>query len=518
LSDSPASIINAAAERFPDDIAVREIACGEAGELVESRTVTFAALRALALRACAALDGTGLRPGDRIAVLLDNSVEMVVSEWACLLAGFVWVALNTRTSAAELESILRDSAPSLLLVGERHAALLADVRVPAGCRVLRSGEEWRSFLAAATAGRPREPAAEDAVRIRYTSGTAGSPKGAVQPRRAYDASIEAVGEVLAPIRKDDVLVQVAPMSHAAGAMLLPHVRAGAQALLVDRFDAAGFIAIAERYRATAAFLVPTMLVRVLEALDRSERLARVRAFVYGGASMPVEPLAAAIARLGPVFVQIYGLTESTWPVTALRREDHVRRAHEDEQSWKKRLASCGKPTAVGAVRVVGADGRDAASGEAGELWVRGRNTMAGYWKGSDGRAKRDVKGLDADGWMHTGDVGFIDAEGYVTIVDRLHDMIVSGGFNVYPREVEDALCSHPSVLEAAVVGRPSVEWGETVHAAVVLKPGAGATEHELIAYCAARLAGYKKPRTLEIVERLPKNAAGKIVRRSLRGA
>jgi acyl-CoA synthetase (AMP-forming)/AMP-acid ligase II len=517
LSESPATIVRAAAERFPDGVALSEVSFTSAGELVEGRTVAFAALHALTLRACAALAAAGLGAGDRVAVLLDNSIEMVVSEWACLTAGFVWVALNTRTSAAELEAILADSSPSLLLVGERHAPLLEGVGVPAGCRVVRTGREWSSFLDFGAAEVPhREPRPEDAVRIRYTSGTAGAPKGAVLPRRAYDASIETVAEVIAPVRHEDVLVQVAPMSHAAGAMLLPHVRAGAQALLVDRFEARAFITIVERYRATAAFLVPTMLVRVLEALDRAERMATIRTLVYGGASMPVEPLAAAIERLGPVFVQIYGLTESTWPVTALRREDHVRRAGEDEGKWKKRLASCGKPTSIGVLRVVDTRGHDAAIGQTGELWVRGRNTMSGYWPGPTGAAKHDAKGLDAGGWMHTGDLGFLDAEGYVTIVDRLHDMIVSGGFNVYPREVEDVLCSHPAVLEAAVVGRPSTEWGETVHAAVVLKPGAAAHERELIEHCAARLAGYKKPRTLEIIERLPKNAAGKDRARSLR--
>jgi len=231
--------------------------------------------------------------------------------------------------------------------------------------------------------------------------------------------------------------------------------------------------------------------------------------------MPVEPLLRALQLFGPVLVQIYGLTESTWPVTALRREDHVRRRGEDEPAWRARLASCGRPTDVGELRIV-SSGRDVARGQIGEIWVRGRNTMIGYWPLSPALRGPDTKGLDAEGWMHTGDLAVRDAEGYVTIVDRLHDMIVTGGFNVYPREVEDALCNHPAVLEAAVIGRPHEEWGETVHAAVVLKPGARASAEELIGWCARQVGSYKKPRSLVILEHLPRNAAGKILRRALR--
>jgi acyl-CoA synthetase (AMP-forming)/AMP-acid ligase II len=514
LVTAPAEIIRVAASTFAERTALLEVACAADGEVREGRAITYRALGESLARFCSALARDGLSKGDRIAVLLDNCIELVVTEWACLTAGYVWVALNARSSAAEVHAILEDSRPALLVVDPRYEPLLPAARV--GCRVVRVGPEWDAWLEHAEAATPRsEPRAGDPVRLRYTSGTAGKPKGAVLPRRTYDTSIEAVTAVMQPLRSDDVLLQCAPMTHAAGAMLLPHVRVGACAVLVDRFDARAFAGIVERYHATAAFLVPTMLVRVLDALDDPRRLASLRAIVYGGASMPVEPLVRGIDRLGAVFVQIYGLTESTWPVAALLREDHRRRANENDEAWRNRLASCGRPTSVGEVRIVDGAGADAPANEPGELWVRGGNTMAGYWPLGNS-ASRDVKGLDADGWMHTGDVAVRDAEGYLTIVDRLHDMIVSGGFNVYPREVEDALCSHPAVLEAAVVGRPSTEWGETVHAAVVLKSGRTASADELIAHCAARIAGFKKPRTIEIVERLPRNAAGKILRRALR--
>ena len=515
MSISPAQIIRDAAGNFAARTALTELSLADDGSVRTGRAVTYDELYRTTLRFCSALRTAGLRRGDRIAVLLHNSIEMVVTEWACLLAGYTWVALNARASAAEVREILDDSRPAMLVADPNLDALLAD-GVPPPCRFLSTGIAWDEFVSAGSEDVSlSEPQPEEPVRIRYTSGTAGRPKGAVLPRRAYDASAEIVAEVVGPLLRDDVLVQVAPMTHAAGAMLLPHLRVGARALLVDRFDARGFLRVVTEHDGTAAFLVPTMLVRVLEELRTVSDLPSLRTLVYGGASMPVEPLVRLLQRLGPRLVQIYGLTESTWPVTALRREDHVRRPGEDERAWRDRLASCGRPTSIGAVRIV-ADGQDVGMGRVGELWVRGRNTMTGYWTSPDAAIKTDPKGLDADGWMHTGDVGFRSEDGFITIVDRLHDMIVSGGFNVYPREVEHALCSHPAVLEAAVVGRPDPEWGEKVHAAVVLKPGMGATAEELIGHCGKQIASYKKPKSLDIVDQLPRNAAGKILRRSLR--
>lgn len=476
-----------------------------------ARATTYAELHESALRLADSLAAKGLRPGDRVAVLLDNSVELVASEWACLLSGLAWVALNVRSSAAEHAAILADSRPSAVIVADRYRDRLEARALPSSCFVVDTGPGWSQLLSEGRAVRPsHEPGPEDMVRIRYTSGTAGQPKGAVLPRRCYDASVEVVSDVIGPLLPTDVLAQVAPMTHAAGAMFLPHAALGAVALLADRFDANAFVELALRERVTSAFLVPTMLVRFVEALADSARPDSIRSIVYGGAAMPVDRLERGLEKLGPVFVQIYGLTESNWPVTALRREEHV--VEGDEAMRRARLASCGRPTAVGEVRIVRDDGRDAANGESGEMLLRGRNTMLGYW----GKGRGDAKGLDEEGWMHTGDVAVRDAEGFVTIVDRLHDMIVSGGFNIYPREIEDALSSHPSVLEAAVVGHPDVEWGERVHAVVVLRDGAVADEAALAAHVAARTAPYKKPRTFEFVRELPKNAAGKVLRRALK--
>lgn len=518
-------LIRDAAERYRERVALEEIVVDDHGGTASGRSVCYGELYAQARTLCAALQDAGIDPPARLAVLLDNSIEMVVSEWACLSAGYWWVALNVRSSARELEEILDDSRPAVLIVGARHLELIGNLTMPEGCRLITvggAGDDWSGLLARAPGdigARETEtgPGPDDGVRIRYTSGTSGTPKGAVLPRRCYDASLEAVGAVLAPLRIDDVVLQVAPMTHASGAMLLPHIAVGARALVCSSFDADCLIEIIANHGVTSVFLVPTMLIRVIERLSSGgdvEKMSTLRTIVYGGASMPVDRLITGLDLLGPVFVQIYGLTESTWPVAALSREDHLRRPHEKEHSWCERLQSCGRPTAVGEVRVVDAGGHDVGVAESGELWVRGRNTMSGYWECSGGCS--DAKGLDSEGWMHTGDVGYRNAEGYLVIVDRLHDMIVSGGFNVYPREVEGALSSHPAVLESAVVGRPSEEWGETVHAFVVLRPHHRVSAEELSRHCASQISGYKKPRSVDFVDALPKNASGKILRRELR--
>jgi acyl-CoA synthetase (AMP-forming)/AMP-acid ligase II len=432
------------------------------------------------------------------------------------------VGLNVRTSAAELQRLVDDCGPAALLYAAHMRELVEAVRLPEGALgilVAADSAEWMRLLAVGSAApRPEltAPGPSEPVRIRYTSGTAGTPKGAVLPRRCYDASVASVTDVVGPLEVDDVVVHVAPMTHASGALLLPHVAVGARAVLLRHFDARELIAVVERERATSVFLVPTMLVRLLDAVEDPRRLVSLRTVVYGGASMPVDRLRRGLELLGPIFVQIYGLTESTWPVCALRREDHLREEGEAESSWLRRLHSCGRATAVGSIRIVAPDGTDVPPGQVGELWVRGSNTMSGYWRLPNHPAVEDSKGLDAEGWMHTGDVGFRDEEGFVTIVDRLHDMIVSGGFNVYPREVENALSSHGAVLEAAVVGRPDPEWGETVHAAVVLREGRHASPSDLMSHCARCLPGYKKPRSIEIVAGLPKNSSGKVLRREIR--
>lgn len=516
--------VEAAATRFADSEAIVEFRLDDEEKRYKRvRSVRYGELveRANAMGLCWA--SRGLKPGDRVAVLLDNGADMVASEWSCLLSGCIWVALNARSSAQENAAILADASPSLVLVDPSRRKDL-DEELLRGATVLETGPSLDAELTPllgrerlASGACPPEPSRP--LRIRYTSGTSGKPKGAVLSVDGYNASLETVASVLGPLDARSSVLQAAPMTHASGAMFAPHARVGARALAIDRFDAGAFVELVEAEHATAAFLVPTMLLRVLDGLEAAGRMPSLANIVYGGAAMPPDRLQRGLELLGPVFVGIYGLTESTWPVAALLHEDHPQGSAGPE-AWLGRLASCGRPTAVGELRIVDDAGEDVADGELGEIWVRGRNTMLGYWdveraKVGEGQSA-EPKGLDAEGWMHTGDLAARDAEGFVTIVDRLHDMIVSGGFNVYPREVEEALSEHPAVLEAAVVGRRHPEWGEIVHASVVLRPGKLVSSEALALHCGARTADYKKPRSIAFVDELPRNASGKILRRRLR--
>jgi acyl-CoA synthetase (AMP-forming)/AMP-acid ligase II len=521
--------IEQAARRWAGDIVLLTVSSDPddpGGGPVTGRT-TWQELYSMVIGLCSGLADGGLRRGDRLAVLMHNSCEMVASEWACLVAGFVWVSFNTRSTAAELTRLLADCSPGVLLVSNECAGLVGSVQIPEGCRlVFVGGKDWSQLLAAPIGKKGWEqegwaaPAEDDPVRIRYTSGTSGKPRGAVQPLRCYDASVDAVTEVLGDPGRDEVLLQVAPMTHAAGAMLLPCLLGGGRAVLLDRFDARCFGPLVRVHAVTSVFLVPTMLARVLDRDAVAVDLSSLRRIIYGGAPMPVHWLLQGLELLGQVFIQIYGLTECTWPVTTLLQSEHPLSGSLDERS--SRLRSCGRPARRVEVRVVDELGRDVVGALPGEVLLRGPNMMSGYWRAgrkSTGRASADEgdpRGLDEQGWMHTGDLGFFDDEGFLTVLDRLDDTIITGGFNVYPREVEDALSSHPAVLESAVVGRDDPEWGRSVHAVVVCRPGTQVDEQELKQHCAALLSDYKKPRTVEFADSLPRNPSGKTLRRVLR--
>ena len=519
--DDPAGILRAVIEGKVRPPALRSYRWdSERGTYVVIREDSAADLAAAALALAGRLTGRGVSPGSRILTVLGNRPEIAIVEWSCLLSEFIWVGASPRMSDSEVAEVAGDCDPAVVICEHGRAASLSGV-IPEGATIVSvDSAEWDEivrFSPSSSFAPPQAQARDDRpVRIRYTSGTQGRPKGAVLTFGGYRASVRTVRETLAPVGSNEVLVQVAPMTHASGAMLFPYLAAGARVLIVDRFDAAGLIELLVREKGSALFAVPTMLVRMIEAAERLGAPRSLATVVYGGAGMAPERVRRAIEVFGPVLIGIYGLTESTWPVTALLREDHM---EDGRPAPLARLASVGRPTSVGQVRIVGDDGSEKPTGESGQLLVKGENTMAGYWPGRSGPPVPSLggsdKGLDADGWMQTGDLGFRDEDGFITLVDRLHDMIISGGFNVYPREVENALNSHEAVLEAAVVGRPDEDWGQTVHAAVVLREGCSASIEDLIEHCGGLIAGFKKPRSIDFVTALPKNSSGKILRRKL---
>ncbi len=360
---------------------------------------------------------------------------------------------------------------------------------------------------------PKDPCVamsdEDVHRLSYTSGTTGRPKGVVQDNRGAMMSVYNVLIDGLNIQPTDVVALTSPVTHASGSMIYPHFIRGAKVVILPGFDARLLLQTIEKEWVTTLYLVPTTIVMLLNEPDLEKYdLSSLKTIRYGASPIAPEILKKAIAVFGNVFVQGYGLTEGSMPLTLLTKEDHILDGSEKKL---KRLASVGREVTVARVRIMGENGNFLPPGEIGEIVAQSDQVMREYWKNPPATAET-FRG----GWLHTRDMGYLDEDGYIFLVDRKDDMIVSGGFNVYPKEVEDVLYMHPAVLEAAVFGIPHEKWGETVKAAVSLKKGMIATEEEIIEFSKKHLAGYKKPTSVDFIEELPKNQNGKILRKDLK--
>jgi acyl-CoA synthetase (AMP-forming)/AMP-acid ligase II len=361
---------------------------------------------------------------------------------------------------------------------------------------------------------PEEPVAEvgldDIASIEYTSGTSGYLKAAMLTHR-NDLSM-AKKEFLLPgleLNRNSVMCHVAPLTHGTIAMALPTIVVGACNLILPGFDPKLVLETIEKEKVTHILLVPTMINLMMAHPDvKKYNLSSIRTILYAASPMPASRVKQAVDLFGPVLIQCYGLHETTATVTYLSKEDHV---HEGDPKKIKRLASAGIPTMENDVRVVNENGEDVKPGEVGEVIERGDDSMLGYWNDPELTAETII-----DGWVYTRDMATVDEDGYIYIVDRKGDMIISGGFNIYPFEVEEVFYRHPAVFEAAVVSEPDDHWGENVKAVVVLKEGISATEEELIEFCKQHLASYKKPKSIDFVSELPRNAQGKLLRRILK--
>jgi acyl-CoA synthetase (AMP-forming)/AMP-acid ligase II len=351
---------------------------------------------------------------------------------------------------------------------------------------------------------------DDLYGLFYTSGTTGVLKAAMITYRNWITSARqrVMDSGLTP-GYDVVTGYIAPVTHAAGLLVLPTLIRGGVNVLLRTFDPELLFQTIQNEKISVIVLIPVMINLILThpALKKYD-LSSLRHIYYGAAPMAPDRIQKALEAFGPILRQQYGQTESTGVGSLLSAEDHVTRG---DPRRVERLASAGRPEFECEIRVVDESGTDVATGEVGEIVMRGDNVMAGYWKAPDLTAATLV-----DGWLHTRDMGRFDEDGYLYLVDRKSDMVISGGFNIYPNEVENVLVSHPAVFEAAVIGVPDEVWGEAVKAVVVLRPGATATEEELIEHCRERLASYKKPKSVEFVHELPKTATGKVLRRLVR--
>jgi acyl-CoA synthetase (AMP-forming)/AMP-acid ligase II len=368
---------------------------------------------------------------------------------------------------------------------------------------------FESALQSGDAGAPiAEAAPDDTAWIFYTSGTTGRPKGAMLSHRNLIAmSVNCLADIYR-FGPDDRVLHAAPLSHGSGVYLIPALAGGSENIIFDQAQlraGCGTCATIERERITAlAFVAPTMIVRLLDG-SADHDTQSLRCIVYGGAPIHVEHLRAAIRRFGPVFVQLYGQGEAPMTISLLPARDHL---NPDEEV----LRSTGYVRTGVEVRILREDGSNQIAGQPGEIAVRGDVVMTGYWNNPEATAATLT-----NGWLHTGDIGLFDSGGRLHLLDRRHDTIISGGSNIYPREVEDVLVRHPSVKEAIVFGVPDKEWGESVAAAVVLAEGAPpVTGETLVNYCREHLASFKKPKSIHVLPALPKNAYGKVLRRELR--
>ena len=466
--------------------------------------------------------GRHLGTGERVAVLLDNCVENVEALLAASKGGLAHVALNTRHAVREHVEILRDSGARALIVGEEFRDLVAPLReaVPDLEYVVGVGWEdvdvdgYEPLLAQAPDADPEVEVDPGAVhRIAYTSGTTGRPKGIVYTYTSYRQRLDNFFAALEyRLGVEDSMIHVGPLSHAAGNYLVPYYLRGARNIVLPRFDPASVLATIERERVTHLFLVPVMVARLLDHLETAERtydLSSLERINYGTAPASEELLRRGITRFGPIFRQHLGMSECPQPLTLLYPHEHVL---DGESHEVRRLRSCGRPTLNVEITIRDDDGRELPAGEVGEIAIAAQGVAdVQYWRRPDLR-EETVK----DGWFYTGDRGWMDDDGYLFIAGRSKDMIISGGFNIYAREVEEALLWHQDVREAAVIGVTDSHWGESVFAFIV--PGATRTpsDEELIEHCREHIASYKKPRWIHFVDALPRNSNGKLDQPALR--
>ena len=480
--------------------------------------LTYAELNQRVGRLAQALQTLGVRPGDRVAIVQRNGPALFETLFACLRAGAAAVPINVRLHPEEVAFICQDCGARVLVATDEYAAsaLRAREQLPelqlVGVESIPSALDYETLLSGAepmNVDSQVDP--DDLAWLFYTSGTTGKPKGAMLTHRNLLAMTMNYYADVNPMAPEDVVLHAAPLTHGSGLYGLPAIAKGATSVILHTpsFDVEMVFQLIQGLRVTTiAFLAPTQIKMLLNGPYQSYDLSSLRCIPYGGGPMYVEDMKQAVEAFGPVLVQIYGQGEAPMTISYLRREEHV--THGDP-SAEQRLASAGIPRTDVEVRIVDDDDHEVAAGAIGEIAARGSVVMAGYWNRPDVTAET-LRG----GWLHTGDIGMLDEQGYLYLLDRKKDMIISGGNNIYPREIEEVLLKHPAVYEVAVIGVPDPLWGESVKAIVALRPGMVVTEEEVNAFCRQHLASYKKPRTVEFVLELPKSAYGKILKRELR--
>ena len=456
----------------------------------DARTLSFVDFDAATDRVGNALLDRGLTKGDRVSVILPNSIDCLIVYYALAKAGLVRVQLNVRETIANHVYKVHDSA-SRAIIHDGIEGVDAEIMIGRD-ELSRMIGEGRSEPCVVDRG------LEEPLRFGYTGGTTGKAKAVVLTTGGELTELSAfLTDLIPDIHEGDIFLHAAPIAHASGAFFLPSIARGVHSVVMRKFDAAGFLQLAQTTKASVTFLVPTMIAMLLEAPGINDVELSLRRIVYGAASISPALMRRAEQRFGRIFAQTYGQAESPMVITCLKPD-------EDD-----REGSCGRPFSVVEVAIFDEHDRPRPPGERGEIVCRGPQTMSGYWNRPEQTAE-----VFRGGWLHTGDVGVMDQDGYFYIVDRKNDLLISGGYNVYPREVEDVLTSFPGVVEAAVVGLPDEKWGDRVVAVVTGRPGLD--RDALMQFARENLSAFKQPKAIEIWPELPKSAANKVLRRTIR--
>jgi len=468
-------------------------------------TLTYAALERRVRASAAGMLRIDPRPGERVGICAGNSADHVVALLATLAAGKVWVPVNPRNGDAELNAIRATTDPSIMVFDEAN---LGRLDTGAAAVLLLGGTPWDGSLARLEARHAEDqlPAfdlpAEATQAIKFTGGTTGTPKGVMQPYRAWNTNI--VTQVFSyGLRKEDSFLAVAPVTHGTSTYLLPFLACGASLVFPESGKPAGILDAIARHRVTMTWMPPTLLYAVMAEQAAAPRdVSSLRYMVYGGAPMRPEKIREAQEIFGPILATTYGQTEAPQIATFMPPED---------LTLPDYLASVGRASLLSQVSILDAEGRPLPPGEVGEVCIRGDLLMTGYWRLPEKTAET-IRG----NWLWTGDRGVLDRDGFLFLRDRSRDLIITGGFNVYPSDVENALGRHPAVYDCAVVGVEDPKWGEAVHAAVQLRPGASASEAEIIGHVKGLLDSVKAPKAVHIFGDLPRSSVGKVLKTHVR--
>jgi len=478
---------------------------------------TYAEVRELSFRIGAALARHGVEPGDKVAILSANDPLAFTCVFGISRAGAVWCPVNPRNEATENRELLDLFDCTVLIHQASFTPLVQQIRadLPKLTTVVSLDGDpppgtlaWEEFLGTDAGTRPDHPAVDDVAMIVGTGGTTGRPKGVVLTGTNLE-TMTAITLMSYPFQGRPVYLALAPLTHAAGVLCFPVMAKGGEIVIMRAPDAGGFLSMVGRHRVTHTFLPPTLVYMVLDSPQLAEAdLSSLQCFWYGAAPMSTTRLTEALTRIGPVMAQLFGQTEAPMMISALSPADHFLA---DGSVAHDRLASAGRPTPLVTVAIMDVDGLLLPRGERGEIVVRSSLVMRGYYRNPDATAA-----ASAHGWHHTGDIGYLDDDDFLFIVDRAKDMVITGGYNVYSTEVEQALMQHPAVADCAVIGLPDAKWGERVTAVVQLRPGQTVDSAELALFVKERIGSVKAPKQVEVWTDLPRSKVGKVLKTDIK--